>query len=54
MATWTFSAHDNSGKHQTFLVKASDKPTAIKKGMDRARKNANGDIIAWDCRLARA
>ena len=51
MAKWTFSAHDNGGKHQVCTVKAANKTDAIKKGMDRAKKHAAGDIISWDCRL---
>lgn len=51
MAKWTFSAHDNGGKHQVFTVKAASKTEAIKKGMERAKKHAAGDINAWDRRL---
>ena len=51
MATWNFSAIDNGRKRQGFQIKANDKTTAIKKGMEKARKNAKGDIITWDCKL---
>lgn len=50
---WTFSAHDNGGKHQVLTVRAKTKTEAIEKGFARAKKNAAGDIISWDCRLAR-
>lgn len=52
MAKWTFSARDNGGKHQVFTVTAPDKTTAIKKGMERAKKHASGDICPnWTCKL---
>jgi len=54
MAKWSFTARDNGGKFQVMTVKAADKPTAIKKGMDRANKHAAGDIIKWDCYLISA
>lgn len=43
---------DNSGKHQHFSVKASDKASAIDKAFKKARKNASGDIISWDVKLS--
>lgn len=51
LAKWTFSARDNGGKHQVFTVKARDKTEAIRKGFERAKKHAAGDIISWECRL---
>ena len=54
MAKWSFSCIDNGGKRQYFHITANDKTTAIRKGMDKALKNANGDINNWDCKLIRA
>lgn len=54
MATWQFTARDNGGKFQTFKVKANNKPDAIKKGFEKARKNAAGNITSWDCKLIKA
>lgn len=54
MATWSFHCHDNGGKQQAFAVKAKDKTEAIKKGFERAKKHAKGDIGAWECRLVQA
>lgn len=55
MATWQFTARDNGGKYQTFKVKAPDKTEAIRKGFERAKKHAAGDIgFGWDCRLVSA
>ena len=54
MAKWNFTCNDNGGKRQSFTVTASDKQTAINKGFEKARKNANGDINAWNCRLIHA
>lgn len=51
MATWSFYAADNGGKKQFCKIKANSKTDAIEKGMNRARKYAAGDIIAWDCKL---
>ena len=51
MAKWYYRAIDNSGKHQSFTVTAADKTEAIKKGSEKARKNAGGDIITWNCSL---
>ena len=51
MAIWTFTCNDNGGKYQCFDVTAKDKPTAIDKGLAKAKKKANGDIINWNCRL---
>lgn len=49
---WHFICHDNSGKKQSFRIVAGDKDEAIRKGMERARKNAKGDICPnWSCRL---
>ena len=48
---FTFSCIDNSGKHQNFIVTAKNKDQAIAKGFEKARKNAKGDIIRWDCKL---
>ena len=50
--TFHFTAYDNGGGRQYFKIKAADKLTAIAKGMTRARKNARGDITAWDCKLS--
>lgn len=51
MAKWGFSCTDNGGKRQGFTVTAKDYHEAIKKAFERARKNAKGDIIHWDCHL---
>lgn len=52
MAKWSFSAQDNSGKKQVFTVTASNKLEAIKKGVERAKKNAKGDLCpSWTCTL---
>lgn len=48
---WQFFAQDNGGKRQNFKVSAGSKQEAIKKGMDRARRNAAGDITDWECHL---
>ena len=41
-----FACHfvDNSGKSQSFTVKASHKQEAIEKAFIRAKKNAKGDL----------
>ena len=52
MALWIFQCNDNGGKHQHFTIKASDKTSAIKKGFERAKKHAAGDIISWTCQLS--
>lgn len=49
--TWKFKCHDNGGKFQQFNVKADNKTDAINKGMERAKKHANGDIHSWECIL---
>ena len=54
MAKWTYSARDNGGKFQTFTVSAKSKPEAIEKGFIKAKKNAKGDIIWWECKLRSA
>ena len=54
MAKWNFSCRDNGGKFQHFTVTASDKQNAIKKGFEKARKNASGDINTWNCNLIHA
>lgn len=51
MAKWYFSCIDNGSKRQCFTVAASSKPDAIKKGMDRAKKHAAGDITTFNCSL---
>lgn len=51
MYKWIFNCIDNSGYRQNFPVKASDKTSAIKKGFEKARKNASGDITTWNCKL---
>ena len=54
MAKWSFTCNDNGGKKQFFKVTAGDKTEAIKKGFEKARKNADGDIYKWDCKLIKA
>ena len=54
MAKWFFTAGDNGGKVQRFTVSAASKPAAIKKGMDRAKKHADGTITGWTCNLKSA
>ncbi len=48
---WYFTCGDNGGKKQNFIIKASDKTKAIAKGFEKAKKQASGDIIKWDCKL---
>lgn len=55
MATWLFNIGDNSGKRQSLKIKANSKDEAIRKGFDKARKNAAGDLSCrWDCKLISA
>lgn len=54
MAKWSFYCTDNGGKWQTITVTAKDKPEAIDKGFEKARKKAKGDIIHWECKLIHA
>lgn len=54
MSKWNFSTIDNGGKHQHFTVTASNKPEAIKKGLEKAEKHAAGDITTWNCSLKTA
>lgn len=55
MYKWIFSISDNSGKQQIFKVSANSKDAAIRKGFERARKNAAGDLSChWECRLIKA
>lgn len=55
MAKWNFSCNDNGGKHQYFTVTAANKTEAINKGLEKARKNAKGDIgFNWNCSLKQA
>ena len=50
--TFIFECSDNGGGHQRFEVRAIDKPEAIKKGMEFAKKYASGDICGdWTCKL---
>ena len=51
MYKWSYTCRDNGGKYQCFTVKAATKHEAIKKGAERARKHAAGDITTWDCKL---
>lgn len=52
MYTFTFTARDNGGKFHCYKVKAKDKADAIRKGLDKARKNAKGDLNPnWQCKL---
>ena len=51
MTKWIFTAKDNGGKNQVLKITAASKPEAIKKGMEKAKKHAAGDINTWDCRL---
>ena len=51
MYKWMFECYDNGGMRQLFVVKAKDKEQAIKKGFERAKKNAIGNIVTWNCRL---
>ena len=54
MAKWLYSCIDNGGKRQNIKVNAADKPSAIEKGFQMAKKKAAGDIISWNCSLIRA
>ena len=51
MHKWSFYCNDNGGSKQMFVVSAKGKTDAIKKGFERAKKNARGDITSWECRL---
>ena len=52
MAKRTFKCSDNGGYFQCFDVTAKDKTEAIKKGMEKAKKKAKGDISpTWKCTL---
>lgn len=51
MAKWNFIFHDNSGYCKHFYIKAASKPEAIKKGIERATKNARGSITSWTCNM---
>lgn len=52
MYTWTFTVRDNGGKFHCVKVKANDKLEAIRKGMEKARKNAKGDLgVHWTCKI---
>lgn len=51
MAKWDFTTRDNGGKFQYFVVSAPTKPDAITKGMEKAKRKADGDIITWNCKL---
>lgn len=42
---------DNSGKKQSFTVRAKDKQQAIEKAFKKAKKDAHGDIINWCIQL---
>ena len=43
---------DNAGKVQNFTVVAKSKPDAIRKGLNRAKRFAMGDILPnWRCNL---
>lgn len=50
--SFIFKCIDDSGKHQVFTVKAIDKMSAIDIGYKRAKRNARGDIISWECILS--
>ena len=55
LATWVFRCIDNGGKRQAITIKAANKTDAIKKGFEKARKHAAGDIgPSWECKLIRA
>ena len=49
---WHFECVDNGGKRQSFTVSAKTKDEAIRKGFERAKRNAKGDISPnWSCKL---
>ena len=54
MAKWNFSCRDNGGRYQHFVVAANSKPEAINKAIQKARKQAAGDITTWNCSLRSA
>ena len=54
MAKWTFTTLDNSNKRQTFTVTAPSKADAIKRGIDRAKRTAAGDITRLTCSIKTA
>lgn len=49
-----FYAIDNGGKHHAYKIMAKDKPDAIEKGFRLTKKNAAGDINAWECHFVGA
>lgn len=52
MHIFTFTARDNSGKFHCYKIKAMNKTEAIRKGLEKARKNGKGDLCYnWQCRL---
>ena len=55
MATWIFHITDNGGKHHNLTIRATNKDEAIRKGFEKSRKKAAGDLsLHWDCKLLRA
>lgn len=54
MTKWNFSCRDNGGKYQHFTVAAKSKPEAIEKAIQKAKKQAAGDITTWNCNLRSA
>ena len=51
MAKWGFTCMDNGQKRQAFTVTAKNRTEAEEKAFKKAKKNARGDIISWNCRL---
>lgn len=52
MAKWVYITSDNSGKRHNYTITAKSKPEAIKKGHEKALKNAKGDLSChWECHL---
>lgn len=55
MAKWQFSYTRADGKRGHIKIAASSKVEAIRKGMEHARKHADGEtIVSFVCALAQA
>lgn len=54
MTKWFFTYSTPDGKRGHTRITAASKPEAIRKGIDHARKHANGEPIQWNCKLSQA
>lgn len=53
MAKFAFTYSKLDGRKGNFKITASSKIEAIKKGMDRAKKDGE-TVTQWDCRIVSA